>query len=330
MQEFTSPDKLIHIQDAKVKETILKTQCQVKHAVQENRILKEQVRNLNEENQNYEQQQQQLTNTLHTVGAKMKTLVNSMTAENDDLKKEFSDLTGLYEKTKDELDNVNFELAKANENLSSSSTRNLNKKIRQRDEKNSKISKDKSSLETSLKDSQCMLESSEEIVDQLKEKNKTLSAERLSAQKQISYFKTKKIESLLRKNEDNENKISQLEKDINSYTKLIDELSSTNELLQSNILNTFSEGRYVNEIRLTVMSLLTECNVSLSKVNKEISTVLKNLTGKLPARLPSAAVLSRLYVEARAVAHAQIAEAMLEGAKIEDLVGNCLHGDATS
>ena len=96
VQEFTSPDKLIHIQDAKVKETILKTQCQVKHAVQENRISKEQVRNLNEENQNYEQQQQQLTNTLHTVGAKMKTLVYSMTAEND----EFSDLTGLYEKNK--------------------------------------------------------------------------------------------------------------------------------------------------------------------------------------------------------------------------------------
>ena len=129
-------------------------------------------------------------------------------------------------KTKDELDNVNFELAKANENLSSSSTRNLNKKIRRRVEKISKISKDKSSLETSLKDSKCMLESSEEVVDQLKEKIKTLSAERLSAQKQISYFKTKKIESLLRKNEDNENKISQLEKDINSYTKLIDEQMS--------------------------------------------------------------------------------------------------------
>jgi hypothetical protein len=57
------------------------------------------------------------------------------------------------------------------------------------------------------------------------------------------------------------------------------------------------------------MSLVTECNVSLNKVNSVISTVLHKLSGVLPDRLPSMAVKSRLLIEAKAVAQQQIVDA---------------------
>jgi predicted component of viral defense system (DUF524 family) len=78
------------------------------------------------------------------------------------------------------------------------------------------------------------------------------------------------------------------------------------------------------------MSLVTECNVSLNKVNSVISTVLHKLSGILPDRLPSMAVKSRLLIEAKAVAQQQIVDAMLQDVDPAALVGNTLHSDATS
>jgi hypothetical protein len=54
--------------------------------------------------------------------------------------------------------------------------------------------------------------------------------------------------------------------------------------------------------------LVTECNVSLNKVNSVISTVLHKLSGILPDRLPSMAVKSRLLIEAKAVAQQHIGD----------------------
>ena len=79
------------------------------------------------------------------------------------------------------------------------------------------------------------------------------------------------------------------------------------------------------------MSLATECNVkSINKVNNVIKTVLHKLTGKLPEKLPSMAVKSRLLIEAKAAAQQQIVEAMLKDSDPSKLIGNTLHSDATS
>ena len=78
------------------------------------------------------------------------------------------------------------------------------------------------------------------------------------------------------------------------------------------------------------MSLATECNVSINKVNNVIKTVLHKLTGKLPERLPNMAVKSRLLIEAKAAAQQQIVEAMLKDSDPSKLIGNTLHSDATS
>ena len=78
------------------------------------------------------------------------------------------------------------------------------------------------------------------------------------------------------------------------------------------------------------MSLVTECNVSLNKVNSVISTVLHKLSGVLPDRLPSMTVKSRLLIEAKAVAQQQIMDAMLQDVDPATIVGNTLHSGVTS
>ncbi|KAJ8364941.1 hypothetical protein SKAU_G00137720 [Synaphobranchus kaupii] len=70
---------------------------------------------------------------------------------------------------------------------------------------------------------------------------------------------------------------------------------------------TFENGRYTNEIREVCMTLLTEGNVSIRKLPKVLTTVIKNLTGKVPQRLPSKTLLSsRFMMEARIVASKQV------------------------
>lgn len=141
----------------------------------------------------------------------------------------------------------------------------------------------------------------------------------------ISLNKTKC--SLVTQHED---EICDLKEQINLRNKKITELQQLNVLLESDQIKTFENGWYVNEVRECIMSLLAECNVSMNKVNSVISTVLKKMTGVLPARLPSMAVKSRLLVEAKSVAQQQIVEAMLKDSDPTSLVGNTLHSDATS
>ena len=56
--------------------------------------------------------------------------------------------------------------------------------------------------------------------------------------------------------------------------------------MESDEIKTFEDGKYINELLLTFMILLAECNVSMSKVMKVINVIFKNLTGKKPARNP--------------------------------------------
>ena len=98
----------------------------------------------------------------------------------------------------------------------------------------------------------------------------------------ISLSKTKCV--LITKHED---EIVHLKNEISKHNKTITELEQLNVLLENEQIITFQNGKYVNEIRECIMSLLTECNVSMNKVNSVISIVLKKMTGVIPQRLPS-------------------------------------------
>lgn len=90
----------------------------------------------------------------------------------------------------------------------------------------------------------------------------------------------------------------------------------------------FEDGRYNDEIRATVIELLS-LNVSIGKIDQVIRTVLKKLGGKEIGRLPSQALKSRLLVEANILAKAQVCEKMLSTGEAA-VSNNCLHGDGTS
>ncbi|XP_065655072.1 uncharacterized protein LOC136081590 [Hydra vulgaris] len=92
----------------------------------------------------------------------------------------------------------------------------------------------------------------------------------------------------------------------------------------------FEDGRYSDDIRETIMKLLS-MNASMNSVSEVIKVVLNKLAKKNISRLPSAAVKCRLMQEASILGQFQVAEAMLENNLINknSNIGNCLHGDGT-
>ena len=107
--------------------------------------------------------------------------------------------------------------------------------------------------------------------------------------------------------------IDNFESEKNVLIAQINNLEKNNAFLEGDTITTFENGRYTNEVRKCCMQLITEGNVSLNKIPIVINSVLKNLSGKLPERLPSKSLLSsRLMVEAKIVACKQACHAMLQ------------------
>ena len=107
------------------------------------------------------------------------------------------------------------------------------------------------------------------------------------------------------------------------------ELEQLTCLLEDKTITTFENGKYVDEVREVIMDFLA-MNVSMSKVNEVIRTVLQKFAGKSTSRLPSKAVHSRLLVEAKYLADVQLGRAMLEEPDPSQVIGNTLHGDGTT
>ena len=107
-------------------------------------------------------------------------------------------------------------------------------------------------------------------------------------------------------------------------------MESLNELMEDNEIVTFANGAFTPEIRQVVMTLCTECNVSLKNVNGVIQTVLKTLVGKVPQRLPSQGALCRILTEAKYIANKQVADEILSTTDIMADKASCLHNDGTT
>ena len=100
-------------------------------------------------------------------------------------------------------------------------------------------------------------------------------------------------------------------------------------MIKDENITTFEKGKYVDEVQEVIMDLLA-MNVSMSKVNEVIRTVLQKLGRKSISRLPSKAVHSHLPVEAKHPADVQLGRAMLEEADPSRVIGNTLQGDGTT
>ncbi|CAH3185331.1 unnamed protein product [Porites evermanni] len=169
-------------------------------------------------------------------------------------------------------------------------------------------------------------------INDLKSRISELEVEKCSISIELSEVKEKceqaksEVEQLKQQKIGLQKKLESCAKELKEKNKELEQLTC---LLEDETISTFEDGKYVDEVREVIMDLLA-MNVSMSKVNEVIRTVLKKLTGKSLSRLPSKAVHSRLLVEAKHLADVQLGRAMLEEADPSQVVGNTLHGDGTT
>lgn len=217
------------------------------------------------------------------------------------------------------------ELGKAKTKLSTLSTRNIHKRFKIRDNKISVLQCELASLKSTIQEQEVL----DGEVSMYKDLVANLQHQKCNLQVKVSRLK-KVANSLTDKSEHQDENMVEYEYEIKILTEKVNELMQLNNLVESNHISTFEDGKYINDMRECCMLLMTECNVSTSKLPSVIDTVLKKLTGKEMFRTPSQPFLSRLYTEARIVASQQIVGTMLTNYDATDMTGNVLHQDATT
>ncbi|XP_072049567.1 LOW QUALITY PROTEIN: uncharacterized protein [Amphiura filiformis] len=299
---------------------------------QELSLIEEEQKHLEDELHSVVQLSQRLSDELAEVVINHRTAITTHTKDIKKLKREKTRLQHAYELKSNELDNVNVKVntLKQKSSAKSEKIKYLKKKVKRDTECNEKRLKEIHDLNESNKVMQEQMVQKDECLQVATKKMESAVKDRRTALKDLGQVKrrAKRNECILIAR--NESKIQQLKDTVKQNDARIRELEQLNELLEGDIIHTFEGGRFINELRETVMVLLTECNVSMQKVGKVISTVCKNLLGKLPDKLPSQGTLHRILNEAKFVAQAQIAEYMEEGGNPADLQGNTLHSDATT
>ncbi|VDI77284.1 Hypothetical predicted protein [Mytilus galloprovincialis] len=284
---------------------------------------------------------------------------------NEKLKSTLNKLEEKYKIQSEKLDTKIQQLAEAKSKLGTYGIKNVNKKLKRKNEKikiltqdlksktdeNEQLWEELGEKEGIILNEDVLREDSEKYKNEiddlwehlfekeaekhtLSEQQQILNKQKVALQKRVSllnkkFEKTVNEKKILKEQHDIEIENFEYEKkDLNEQIK---GLEKVNAFLEGDTIATFENGKYTNEVRECCMQLVTEGNVSLNKLPIVITSVLKNLTGKLPERLPSKSLISsRLMVEAKIVACKQACEAMLTNYKPTEAKGNVLHQDATT
>ena len=238
------------------------------------------------------------------------------------------DLKGLQEQFNEQSEKLN----EIQEKLASYTPRNVNKRQKRAHSKINDLKSRISELEVEKCSISIELSGVKEKCEQAKSEVEQLKQQKIGLQKKVSHIKKQKstqaneIDLLKEHDAANILKLESCAKELKEKNKELEQLTC---LLEDETISTFEDGKYVDEVREVIMDLLA-MNVSMSKVNEVIRTVLKKLTWKRLSRLPSKAVHSRLFVEAKHLADVQLGRAMLEEADPSQVVGNTLHRDGTT
>ena len=223
------------------------------------------------------------------------------------------------------------------EKLSKMSQRNLNKKIKRRDNMNSKLKErskqqqdeiKKKGAELKTQEEKYMIDEKNEIIIRLNEKLDAALEAKSIAQRLKSYYKVKNRsfqerkanEHLLSKITELKIKIAELENDLEVLQEQLEEFP------QRNVVKTFHNGRYTDEIRAVYEDLLC-WGVGTKNIQNVVRTVLEKLAGLECERLPKATFARSIYLEARQLAQIQVAEKLVDG---WELGNRTLHSDGTS
>ena len=238
------------------------------------------------------------------------------------------DLKGLQEQFNEQSEKLN----EIQEKLASYTPRNVNNRQKRAHSKINDLKSRISELEVEKCSISIELSGVKEKCEQAKSEVEQLKQQKIGLQKKVSHIKKQKstqaneIDLLKEHDAANILKLESCAKELKEKNKELEQLTC---LLEDETISTFEDGKYVDEVREVIMDLLA-MNVSMSKVNEVIRTVLKKLTWKRLSRLPSKAVHSRLFVEAKHLADVQLGRAMLEEADPSQVVGNTLHRDGTT
>lgn len=317
------------------KEMQLKTELTMtKH---ENKQLKRKIEKVESENEDLNFKVNDLVfryvNKIQQINKNSNTLIERIKESRDDhdvLTNELEIMKQNFESNSTELDQLQEQYEKLRIKLKSDNVRNLNKRLKRRDSKIEKLEGDLSNLRDKENEREIRNAKLDECREKLTQKEVDydyLNEKLRKLQFKLSYLK-RKFDSQKTKNDEMQNEMQVLEQKTSLLLLEKAELNQLIDILNDDEIVTFENGRYYDEVRETIMELLS-LNVSMNKVNDVIRTVIQKLTKKSVGRLPSNAVKSRLLLEARHLAHVQVAEAMLEGG-VDGLKGNCLHGDDTS
>ena len=210
--------------------------------------------------------------------------------------------------------------------LSSTNVRNLNKKIKTRDSSILQLKDTNKECKIRLEQTEHQLKQRDQENEQLNKclENSLVSKRKL--QRQVSYYKMKNTKLI-------NSSITDLENELASNSAKIEELSQENKELQDMInfvndtdklVTTFHQGKYTDNVREVYMRLQS-LNVGRRNIEKVIRTVLTKLAGVDIDRLPSEALTSRLFCEAKILADIQAANALLA-----DGPNNTIHYDETT
>jgi chromosome segregation ATPase len=295
--QFLKPEKVFpEPEDKEVNRLLLNT----KAILNENKELKREIDFVDDTNENLvlqvshaEKKIECLESLLELTNSKYKKALHCKT-ESAQLRQQLNDWESKYENLSQQYDNAVEELHEKQNKLNKQSTRNLNKKIKRRDEcikKTADIVREKEK-EISEKEREIIgvKGDNEKMVCEVSE----LKREKRNLLLKVSRLKNKCNDFY----DKNAEKIDSLKLEIEEKNKYISELQQLNALLdtESPLIETFYNGKFSDEVRETIMVLVTECGVSQTKVNNVMATVIKNLTGKTLSRLPSTGVKSRLLI----------------------------------
>ncbi|XP_003729015.2 uncharacterized protein LOC100888157 [Strongylocentrotus purpuratus] len=305
----------------------------------ENNEIKQKLAQLEEEQKKVEteypdvvRESNRLQQELADVVIKHRNTLTTHAKDINKLMKEKAKLQSAYELKSNKLDEVNMKVdtLKGKSQAKSEKINSLKKQVKRDSECKGKKVKKIHDLEQNKKEMEQQVAQKDECIERTKELMEEAKSERRAALKDLSQIKRRAKESQCNLIATNEAKIKELKNTIEQNDVHVRELEQLNVLLEGDVIHTFEGGRFINEMRETIMVLLTECNVSMPKVGNVITTVCKNLLGKLPDKLPSHGTLHRILNEAKFVAQTQIMEYMEEGGDPSNLQGNTLHSDATT
>ncbi|XP_060585907.1 uncharacterized protein LOC132741695 [Ruditapes philippinarum] len=324
-------NELSKIEDPEISIAARKLSDQTKSVVLENRALKRNIEEVVNENNALEKDVARMASKLNEAISVLKIASfeysNLLEGKKEaNLCLEIKKSKENYEKKSEEVNELSMKLQEAQKKLSKFNTRNVNKRLKRKDES---IAVLKDQVKSAEKENE-ILKDKLEISESKKDDNQK---DKLRLQKQISKLKIQ-VKELKEKDkiqqELHEHITHEIKQNLSAKEKEIDQLRHVMELLESEHIDTFYNGTYTNEVRECCMTLITECNVSMGKLPDVIRSVLKSFTGKIPERLPSKSLLSWMMAEAKVVASKHVGTEMLTNLDMASGQGNVLHQDATT